>query len=65
MILRGKSNCYPTIVEKEILLLAHETHQGIAKTKQFLRSRFCWPGIDEAVETMIKYCHTCAELVVE
>lgn len=46
-------------LRKRVLQLAHETHQGVDKTKQFLRSRFCWPGMDEAAETMIKNCHAC------
>ena len=37
----------------------HETHRGIVKTKQFLRTRFFWPGMDDATEKMIKNCQAC------
>ena len=39
--------------------LAHESHQGVAETKQLLREKVWWPGIDNDVETMIKNCHAC------
>ena len=34
-------------------------HQGIVKTKQFLRAHFFWPGMDQDVETLIKDCSAC------
>ena len=34
-------------------------HQGIVKTKQFLRACFFWPGMDQAVEAMIRGCSAC------
>ena len=46
-------------LRKQILSLAHEMHQGIVKTKQFLRTRFFWPGMDDATEKMIKNCQAC------
>ena len=45
--------------KKKILKLAHETHQGIVKTKESLRTRFYWPGMDDATETMEKNCQGC------
>ena len=29
------------------------------ETKQFLRTRFFWPGMDDATEKMIKNCQAC------
>ena len=40
VILRGNRIVVPQSLRKQILKLAHETHQGIVKTKQFLRARF-------------------------
>ena len=34
-------------------------HQGVVKTKQFLRVCFFWPGMDQAVEVTIKGCSAC------
>ena len=45
-ILRRNRIVVPQSLRKQILSLAHETHQGIVKTKQFLRTRFvlAWYG---------------------
>ncbi|XP_022801342.1 uncharacterized protein K02A2.6-like [Stylophora pistillata] len=59
VILRGNHIVVPESVRKQILKLAHETHQGIVKTKQFLCARFFWPGMDQDVETLIKGCSAC------
>ena len=59
VILRGTRIVVPQSLRKRILKLAHETHQGIVKTKQFLQARFFWPGMDQAVEETIKGCSAC------
>ena len=59
VILRGNRIVVPQTLQKQILKLAHETHQGIVKTKQFLTMRFFWPGMDKAAETMIKNRQAC------
>ena len=40
VILRGNRIVVPQSLRKQILKLAHETHQRIVKTKQFFRARF-------------------------
>ena len=40
VILRGNCIVVPQSLRKQILKLAHETHQGIVKTRQFLCARF-------------------------
>ena len=40
VILRGNRIVVPQSLRKQIRSLAHETHQGIVKTKQFLGTRF-------------------------
>ena len=37
-------------------MLAHSGHQGIVKTKRFLRDSVWFPGIDRMVEEMAKGC---------
>ena len=56
VILTGNRIVVPQSLRKQILSLAHETHQGIVKTKQFLRTHFFSPGMDDATEKMIKNC---------
>jgi len=59
VILRGNRIVIPQSLREQILKLAHETHQGIVKTKQFLRACFFWPGMDQAVQQTIKGCSAC------
>ena len=42
-----------------IVNLAHESHQGITRTKQRLRELYWWPLMDKQVETIVKNCVTC------
>ena len=49
-------NRQPEETPTETLSLAHEGHLGIVGTKQKLRSRVWWPGMEKNVE---KYCKTC------
>jgi hypothetical protein len=59
IILKGTKLVIPKCLQPRILKLAHESHQGVDKTKQFLREKVWWPGIDKDVETMIQNCHAC------
>lgn len=42
-----------------MLDLAHEGHQGIVKTKERLRSKVWWPGIDKEAENKCRECFGC------
>ncbi|CAC5390144.1 unnamed protein product [Mytilus coruscus] len=37
----------------------HEGHQGITKTKAFLRSKIWFPGLNDSVDNAIKDCAAC------
>ena len=39
--------------------LAHATHLGMTKTKQYMCSKLWWPGLDTEVEEMIKRYTVC------
>ncbi|XP_062576186.1 uncharacterized protein K02A2.6-like [Saccostrea cucullata] len=39
--------------------LAHQGHIGIVGTKQQLRTKVWWPGMDKEVEKYVKSCHGC------
>ena len=45
VILRGNRIEVPFLFQKKVLELSHETHQGIVKTKQFLKLWFFWPSM--------------------
>lgn len=59
LILRGSRIIIPTALQQRVLQLAHESHQGIAKTKSLLREKVWFPYIDHKVETMITNCIAC------
>lgn len=51
----------PGSLQKHLIDIAHETHQGIARTKQRLRELYWWPGMDRQVEAFIEVCATCRQ----
>jgi hypothetical protein len=57
IILKGTKLVIPKCLQPQFLKLAHESYQGVANTKQLLREKVWWPGIDNDVETMIQNCH--------
>jgi hypothetical protein len=60
VLLRGKRIIVPLIqLRKQAISLAHEGHQGLVKTKQILREKIWFPGIDEQVTVMNKNCLAC------
>ena len=59
VIYRGKRLIVPESLQQRVIELGHEGHQGIGKTKSFIR-QFCWfPGLDTKVERHIKECLAC------
>ncbi len=59
LILRGSRIVIPQAARYCTLLLAHEGHQGIVKTKQRLRTKVWWPGIDKDSEQHVRSCAAC------
>ena len=43
--------------------IAHASHQGIVKTKQLIREKVWFPGIDKKVEQAVKSCIPCLACV--
>ena len=59
IILRGTRIIVPQSLQRSILALAHEGHQGIIKTKSLLREKVWFPKIDEMTQDLISKCTTC------
>ena len=59
IILRGTRIVVPEILQQRVIDLAHEGHQGIAKTMSLLRGKVWFAGIDGAVEKKVKSCMLC------
>ncbi|KAK7877730.1 hypothetical protein WMY93_030544 [Mugilogobius chulae] len=61
-IIRGPHRLLvPESLQKRLIVIAHETHQGIVRTKQRLRELYWWPKMDLQIETFIKNCSTCKQ----
>lgn len=59
ILLRGNRIVLPKSLQTKAVLLAHEDHAGITRTKQRLRSKLWWPKMDAFVEEHINKCHAC------
>lgn len=59
IVMRNTRVVIPASLQKRILMLAHEGHQGIVRTKSRLRNKVWWPNIDKQVEKLVKSCHPC------
>ena len=59
IVMRGQRIVIPFAMRTRTLHLAHEGHQGIVRTKQRLRSKVWWPGMEEETEAIVKQCHVC------
>lgn len=59
IILRGTRLVLPTSVHHKAINLAHIGHMGTVKTKQLLREKVWFPGIDDMVNNMIQHCILC------
>jgi len=59
VILRGSRIVIPEKLRQKVIDIAHEGHQGIVKTKERLRTKVWWPGIDRDTEKRVRSCHAC------
>ena len=59
IILRGTRIILPQSLQLRAVKLAHESHQGIVKTKQLLREKVWYPGIDKDVKIEVESCIPC------
>ena len=50
----------PSELRSRVMANAHESHQGLVRTKQRLRDRFWWPGMDSEVHEMLRDCAHCS-----
>ena len=59
VVLRGTRRVVPRQLRRRVLDLVHEGHQCIVKTKEHLRSKVWWPGIEKEVEKKCRECFGC------
>ena len=56
IVLKSSRIVVPTVLQEKVILLAHEGHKGLVKTKQLLREKVWFPGIDQLTKRMIQTC---------
>lgn len=49
----------PKALRSQVVALAHEGHLGIVGTKQNLRTKVWWPGMEADAEKYCRSCHGC------
>lgn len=59
ILLKNNRIVIPESLQSRVLQLAHEGHSGIVRTKQRLRDKVWWPGMDKQIENMVISCHAC------
>lgn len=59
VILRDHRLIIPASLQQKVITIAHQAHQGIVKTKQLIREKVWFPGIDKQVEEAVKSCIPC------
>ena len=59
LVLRDKRVVVPEKLRKEMVMVAHEGHMGMAKMKALLRTKVWFPKMDEMVEEVVEACFAC------
>jgi hypothetical protein len=59
LILRGTRIIIPVELQEKAIRIAHDGHQGLAKTKSLLRTKVWFPNMDKRVEELIAKCLAC------
>lgn len=59
LMVRGTRIVLPANLQHKAVHLAHKGRQRIVKTKQLLRSKVWFPGIDKLVDSIVKSCIAC------
>ena len=59
LVFIGTRIVIPSKLWPRTLALAHKNHLGVVGTKQNLRTKVWWPGMDKAVGRHFRACHGC------
>ncbi|XP_054272632.1 uncharacterized protein K02A2.6-like [Macrosteles quadrilineatus] len=58
-VLWGSRVVIPDKLRDNVLRLLHDQHPGIVRMKMLARSYVWWPGLEPAIESMVRSCHIC------
>ena len=59
ILFKGLKVIIPKALQKEMLALIHETHQGTERCKERARAVMYWPGMSQQIEETVTNCTTC------
>ena len=62
-VLRGTRLVMPFALQTRAIDLVHEGHQGLVKSKQLIRTKVWFPGIDKKMKKRIEGCLPCQSTV--
>lgn len=63
ILMRKSRIVIPLALRQRMFNIIHETHGlGIVKTKQHMRQKTWWPGVDKFIEDSIKSCTLCTAM---
>ena len=60
LLLRNRRIVLLKSLQEKAIIVAHEGHSGMTKTKSLLRSKVWYPTMDRMIENIISACHECA-----
>lgn len=58
-LLWGSRVVVPELAKEGVLAMLHDAHPGIVHMKGLGRSYVWWPGMDAAIEKVVKFCEVC------
>ena len=59
VLCRGDKVLIPEALQKQVIEIAHEPHQGITKTKQHVRASMWFLKMDSMIEERLNASHLC------
>ncbi|KAK2149695.1 hypothetical protein LSH36_441g00020 [Paralvinella palmiformis] len=65
MLLKNTRIVIPSLLADHVVSIAHDTHQGITKTKAVLRENVWFSGMDQLVDKKVSFCVVCQAAVVD
>ena len=61
LLMRNNRTVIPKPIQAETLIAIHSGHHGITKCREHAKHSVWWPGLNKAVEAMVKNCSTCCK----
>ena len=59
IVMRGHRIVLPQALRSRAIMLAHASHMGMTRTKQYVRAKLWLPGLDDDIECAVKSCGIC------